>query len=187
MLVQVAGRAGRADQPGLAMLQTAAPETDVLQRLLRGDRAGLKLRAGRAAAEMPPHARLAAIMLSATSPAMVNESAAHRARRARYDGVTVLGPAPAPMAVLRGRHRMRFLSAAAVRLIFRRSCRNGLKLLNYRHLCGFRLILIPIILSETASPGRRVLPAMSNAPTTGQGNLPRGDVSAIRLASALSL
>ena len=112
MLVQVAGRAGRADQPGLAMLQTAAPETDVLQRLLKGDRAGFLEgeKAGRAAAEMPPYARLAAIMLSATSPAMVNESAALLARAApRYDGVTVLGPAPAPMAVLRGRHRMRFL------------------------------------------------------------------------------
>lgn len=112
MLVQVAGRAGRADQPGMAILQTAAPETDVLQRLMRGDRDGFieEEKAARMAAEMPPYSRLAAIVLSATSPMILNESVAQIAAAApRYDGVTILGPAPAPMAILRGRHRMRFL------------------------------------------------------------------------------
>ena len=112
MLVQVAGRAGRAEEPGLAMLQTVAPQTDVLQRLLKGDRDGFLAheKEARQLAEMPPYARLAAIMVSAPSPSMVSESAARLARSApKYDGVTILGPAPAPMALLRGRHRMRFL------------------------------------------------------------------------------
>ena len=62
---------------------------------------------------MPPFGRLVALILSSPDPAALEQAARTLARTApRYDGVQVLGPAPAPLAVLRGRHRRRFLLKA---------------------------------------------------------------------------
>jgi primosomal protein N' (replication factor Y) len=61
-------------------------------------------------AEMPPFGRLAALIVSAISESVADGAAARLSRsRPGTDGVTVLGPAPAPMALLRGRHRRRLL------------------------------------------------------------------------------
>ncbi len=112
LLHQVAGRAGRAAHKGRVLLQTFDPAHPVMQALIAGDRETFLAReaADRQAAGMPPFGRLVAFVLSATDPDAVESAARALARAApRGPGIAVLGPAPAPLAVLRGRHRRRFL------------------------------------------------------------------------------
>ena len=112
LLSQVAGRAGRADDPGTAMIQTFVPDSPAMQALLLGDRDGFLAieRENRAMVGMPPFGRLAALILSAPSPEAVDTLAQDIAALAPHgEGVDVFGPAPAPLSVVRGRHRRRFL------------------------------------------------------------------------------
>ena len=116
LLVQVAGRAGRGERRGKALLQTAAPDTAVLQSLVRGDREGFleQEKAARRESGMPPFGRLAGIVLSSPSATAVEDAARLLgAAVPRYEDVVVLGPAPAPIAYLRGRHRQRFIVRTA--------------------------------------------------------------------------
>ncbi len=112
LMVQVAGRAGRTGEEGRALLQTVAPETAVFDALVSGDRAAFlnAEKSARQLAEMPPYGRLAALILSSENPNILSESA-HKlgASRPNFGGVSILGPAEAPIALLRGRHRLRFL------------------------------------------------------------------------------
>jgi primosomal protein N' (replication factor Y) len=115
LLHQVAGRAGRGLKPGRVFLQTHQPENPVMQALAEGDRERfLDLeRAQRLAAAMPPFGRLAALVISAPDSAVADQLAIMIARVApQLDGIDVLGPAPAPLALLRGRHRRRLLIKA---------------------------------------------------------------------------
>ena len=112
MLAQVAGRAGRAERPGLAMLQTTDTETPVMRALLSGDRDKfLKAEAeSRRIAGMPPFARLAAIVLSANDSQRLHAAMqALAASRPNFHGVSVYGPSVAPLGFLRGKHRGRAL------------------------------------------------------------------------------
>jgi len=112
LLHQVAGRAGRATHAGRVLIQTAEPDHPVMQALAEGARdAFLAIEAEtRERAGLPPFGRLAALILSCPDAAMVEAAGTALARQApRGDEVAVLGPAPAPLAVLRGRHRRRFL------------------------------------------------------------------------------
>ena len=112
MLSQVAGRAGRASRPGRAMIQTYYPDNEALQALYLGDRdAFIEAESmGRAAVGAPPFGRMAALHLMAQSDTAV-DSAAEIAAQALFpvDGVVVWGPAPPPLAMIRGWHRRRFL------------------------------------------------------------------------------
>jgi primosomal protein N' (replication factor Y) len=115
LLSQVAGRAGRAEHPGRVLLQTYMPEAPVLQALVTGDVDGFIAAemAARQDAGMPPYGRLAALIVSGRSPEMVATLTRELARAAPNDqGLEVWGPAPAPLALLRGRHRQRFLVKA---------------------------------------------------------------------------
>ncbi|MBU6373705.1 MAG: primosomal protein N' [Alphaproteobacteria bacterium] len=115
LLSQVAGRAGRADRPGRAYIQTYCPEHDAMQALARQDRDGfLEIEASqREALGMPPFGRLAAVIVSGGDEAQVNAAAqAMGAAHPDADKVDVWGPAPAPLAVIRGQHRRRFLIRA---------------------------------------------------------------------------
>mgnify|MGYP001820214461 FL=1 len=115
LLHQVAGRAGRAERPGRVLLQTHAPEHPVMQALARGDRARFleQEAASRRRGGLPPFFRLAALILSAPDAERADTAAQALARAApRVEGLEILGPAPAPLAVLRGRHRRRFLVKA---------------------------------------------------------------------------
>jgi primosomal protein N' (replication factor Y) len=113
LLHQVAGRAGREERPGRVLLQTFEPEHPVLQALAAGDRDRfLKVEAEqRRAAALPPFTRLAALILSGPDGRQVEAAAQSLAKAAPRgeEGIGVLGPAPAPLAVLRGRHRWRLL------------------------------------------------------------------------------
>jgi primosomal protein N' (replication factor Y) len=115
LLYQVAGRAGREDRPGRALVQTHMPEHPVMQALVANDRdrfVAAEL-ADRSTAGMPPYGRLASLIVSGPDPAAVDNVCAALARRApRQEGITVLGPSVAPMSLLRGRHRRRFLLKA---------------------------------------------------------------------------
>jgi primosomal protein N' (replication factor Y) len=112
LLHQVSGRAGRAERPGRVLLQTYDPEHPVMQALLSGERDRfLAIEAdGRRNHGWPPYGRLAALIVSAPDQEAAELTAAAIARAAPHlRGLAVLGPAPAPLAVLRGRHRRRFL------------------------------------------------------------------------------
>jgi primosomal protein N' (replication factor Y) len=115
LLHQVSGRAGRGEKPGRVLLQTYMPQHKVMQALIVGDRDRfLEQEADeRHAAGMPPFGRLVSLILSGPEQGQVMDVARELLRCApQTDGVRVLGPAPAPIALLRGRHRMRFLLKA---------------------------------------------------------------------------
>jgi len=115
LLLQVAGRAGRAERPGRVLLQTYMPEHGVMRAMAAGDRERFiaEEKAARQAAHLPPYGRLAALVISGPNAARVEDTARLLARKSpRVDGIQVLGPAPAPLATLRGRHRQRFLVKA---------------------------------------------------------------------------
>jgi primosomal protein N' (replication factor Y) len=115
LLHQVAGRAGREERPGRVLLQTYMPDHRVMQAMADDRRdAFLAIEAEeRRDAGMPPFARLAALILSGPDAEEVQTISRAFARTApRGDGVVVLGPAPAPLAMLRGMHRERLLLKA---------------------------------------------------------------------------
>jgi primosomal protein N' (replication factor Y) (superfamily II helicase) len=115
LLHQVAGRAGRAERPGHVLIQTYMPDQPVMQALAAGDRDGFLAAeaAARRAAGLPPFGRLAALIVSGGDPDSADFAARALARAApQLPGISVLGPAPAPLAILRRRHRRRFLVKA---------------------------------------------------------------------------
>ncbi|GGK26751.1 primosomal protein N' [Salinarimonas ramus] len=120
LLQQVTGRAGRGDRPGRAYLQTYQPGHPVIAALLSGDaeRFYAEETAQREAARLPPFGRLAALVVSGTDKDATHAHARALVRAAHAMGVidadlSVLGPAEAPIAVIRGRHRVRILVRAA--------------------------------------------------------------------------
>jgi primosomal protein N' (replication factor Y) len=112
LLYQVAGRAGRAEAPGTVLLQTYSPEHPVMRALLSGDLGAFMAQEARERrpGHWPPFGRLVAIIVSAVDEGLADRTARALARSApRGDGIEILGPAPAPFALLRGRHRRRLL------------------------------------------------------------------------------
>ena len=111
-IMQVAGRAGRGQKPGRVFIQTRMPEGEVIKTLIEGDteRFYAVETENRRRANAPPFGRFAAIIIS-------SEDADEAAQVARLigksapliEGMRVYGPAPAPLSVLRGRHRHRLL------------------------------------------------------------------------------
>ncbi|MDO1559264.1 primosomal protein N' [Brevundimonas sp. 2R-24] len=115
LLAQAAGRAGRADKPGRALIQTFMPEHPVMQALEHLDRDAFieAEMAERAQARMPPHGRLAALVLSSENPQALEETCRQLAAQAlNAEGAEIYGPADAPLALVRGRRRKRFLVRA---------------------------------------------------------------------------
>ena len=115
LLYQVAGRAGREDRPGRVLIQTHLPEHPVMQALAVGDKdrfLAVELEERRLG-EMPPFGRLAALIVAGGDAERVKAEARRIARAApESDAAIVLGPAPAPLALLRGRYRERLLVKA---------------------------------------------------------------------------
>lgn len=119
LLHQVSGRAGRAEKPGRVFIQTYMPEQTVIKALAKNDRdefLAVEARE-REKALMPPYGRLAALILSDPDENKLDMFCRSLAQKApRYDDIRVLGPAPAPMGFLRGKHRRRFLIKAGKNL-----------------------------------------------------------------------
>ncbi|PHR91271.1 MAG: primosomal protein N' [Robiginitomaculum sp.] len=114
-LVQVAGRAGRAEKPGRALIQTHMPEHEALEALAAGDREGFIAAelSMRELLGLPPYGKLAAVIISAPDGKKADEFARKfLAKAPRAEGIEIMGPSEAPIAILRGRHRRRFLVKA---------------------------------------------------------------------------
>ncbi|MFN3944529.1 MAG: primosomal protein N' [Allosphingosinicella sp.] len=113
---QVSGRAGRGGKPGRVLVQTHDPSARVIAALVSGDAEGFyeaETDARREAA-MPPFGRLAAIIVSSEDLEEATAAARAIGRAApEVENMAVFGPAPAPLAMLRGRHRLRLLVHAA--------------------------------------------------------------------------
>ena len=112
LLAQVAGRAGRGEKPGRALVQTHNPDHPLMRALVSGDRESYlsNEKLIRESAHLPPYGRLASIILSgkdALDTERFAKSLAHIIPPT--DDIQVLGPAPAPLAIIRGRYRWRFL------------------------------------------------------------------------------
>jgi primosomal protein N' (replication factor Y) len=119
LLAQAAGRAGRHEKPGRALLQTYSPEHAVMQALKAQDRdAFVEAEMGmRQDAGLPPFGRLAAVIASGPDAAALDAYVdALAAVIPNAEGVEVFGPADAPLALVRGRRpgraRKRFLVRA---------------------------------------------------------------------------
>ena len=117
LMRQVAGRAGRSTRKGTALLQTFQPEHPVIRAILSGDEEGFwRAEANeRQHAGVPPFGRMAGIILSSPDMQEVFDLGNELARLdgpIRHVGAQVFGPAPAPIARIRGRHRIRLLVKA---------------------------------------------------------------------------
>jgi primosomal protein N' (replication factor Y) (superfamily II helicase) len=118
LMRQVAGRAGRvAERRGEAVLQTHQPEHPVIRAILGGDEEAFWRAEAeeRRVAGVPPYGRMAGIILSSPDVTQVFDLGAELARRCEpltRVGAQVFGPAPAPVARVRGRHRVRLLVKA---------------------------------------------------------------------------
>ena len=112
LLQQVSGRAGRAQHAGRALIQTYDPGHAVMQALLSGDRDRFMdvEKSERLLAGMPPYTRLAALIVSGEDGHAVEQVATALGRIAPHGPeIRALGPAPAPLYMLRGRYRYRLL------------------------------------------------------------------------------
>jgi primosomal protein N' (replication factor Y) len=117
LMRQVAGRAGRAERKGVALLQTFQPEHPVIRAILGGDEEAFWRAEAeeRRAAGVPPYGRMAGIILSSPDVTQIFDIGGELARRdgpLHRIGAQVFGPAPAPIARVRGRHRVRLLVKA---------------------------------------------------------------------------
>ena len=112
LLHQVVGRAGREEGRGMGYLQTYQPEHPVMRALVAADREAFYANeiAMREKTGYPPFGRLASLVISASERGTAESYARRLAAIApRLETGLVLGPAEAPLAVLRGRHRFRLL------------------------------------------------------------------------------
>ncbi|MDV6331609.1 primosomal protein N' [Asticcacaulis sp. 201] len=115
LLAQATGRAGRKLKPGRAVLQTYTPEHAVMQALAAQDRDAFYAyeSMSREIAKFPPFGRLAALILSAKDQSLLNKFSRELALFIpNTEGVDVYGPADAPLALVRGQWRKRFLVRA---------------------------------------------------------------------------
>ena len=109
---QVAGRAGREAKRGRVYIQTHSPGAAVMRALVTGDADAFYAAEtdARRDANAPPFGRYAAIIVSSEDKAAADDAARAIKRAApEVEGMYVYGPAPAPLAMLRGRHRFRLL------------------------------------------------------------------------------
>jgi len=113
ILTQVAGRAGRASRTGKAFLQTYHPDHPVMKAMVSGDREAFYAHEllAREAGGLPPFGRLAALIVSANEhDAAMGFAKKLLSAAPMAEGVKLFGPADAPVAMVRGRHRVRLLA-----------------------------------------------------------------------------
>ena len=112
LLSQVTGRAGRFGRASRGLLQTYQPQHPVMQAIVSGDSESFYEReiAEREKGGLPPFGRLASVIVSADNRTDAEGHARALRRSApKAEGIAILGPAEAPLALIRGRHRFRLL------------------------------------------------------------------------------
>jgi primosomal protein N' (replication factor Y) len=115
LLHQLSGRAGREKVKGNVLLQSYLPEHPVMQALAGGSREAFNAaeQQYREESSMPPYSRLAAIIVEGANEQQVIQMAKQLASLAPVqEKITILGPAPAPLLLLRGQYRYRLLVKA---------------------------------------------------------------------------
>lgn len=115
LLQQVAGRTGRGEKPGRAYLQTYQPDHPIMDALQQNDHDAFMAAelTERQAYDLPPAKRLAALILSGADLRLVQATALNISQALpQSERLKILGPAPAPIALLRGQHRQRLLVVA---------------------------------------------------------------------------
>ncbi len=126
LLSQVMGRAGRGERPGRVVVQTIRPDHYALECARRHDYNGFYSQeaALRKALGYPPFARMACLLFEGVDEAATAGAARDAGKMLQEDGgVRVLGPAPAPLARLRGRYRWHLLLQAGTVAALRHACR----------------------------------------------------------------
>ena len=116
LLSQVSGRAGRGEKKGIVYVQTLYPENAVLQALLANDTDKFLAleKKTRRVLKMPPYGKLAAIIVSGNKKEEVEKTAILLGQTAWNNSeASTLGPAPAPIFILRGKYRYRLLLKTA--------------------------------------------------------------------------
>lgn len=116
LLSQVSGRAGRGDKKGTVYLQTLYPENNVLKALLNNDRDSFMNfeKKSRQLLGYPPYGKLAALIISGSDKYLTGAVAAEFGKTAPHtDYVSVLGPAPATLFLLRDKYRYRLMLKTA--------------------------------------------------------------------------
>ena len=116
LLEQVSGRAGRGEKKGTVYLQTLYPDNLVLQAVIEHDRDKFVEieKSSRRLLHMPPYGKLAALIVSSTNQQAAEAAAYYLGKCApNTELIETLGPAPAPMNLLRGRYRYRLLLKTA--------------------------------------------------------------------------
>ncbi|NCV49614.1 MAG: primosomal protein N' [Rhodobacterales bacterium] len=126
---QVSGRAGRVDNQGKALIQTYQPEHPVVEAILKGnDEEFWRSEANqRELAAMPPFGRLVGIIVSSTNFEKAMDTANQLKKNTdALDRLSakVYGPALAPVARIKGRHRLRFLIKSPKNLGLQEAVRN---------------------------------------------------------------
>lgn len=133
LLSQVSGRAGRGEKKGTVYLQTLYPDNAVLKALLENDRAQfLELeKKTRRLLKMPPFGKLAAVVVSGTNQDMAEKIAVLLGQAApNNDYISTLGPAPAPIYMLRGKYRFRLLLKTSKNIKIQEVVREWLRKIN---------------------------------------------------------
>lgn len=116
LLSQVSGRAGRGAKKGTVYLQTLYPENKVLKALLNNDRESFMAfeKQSRKVLNYPPFGKLASLIISGVEQRLTSAVAAEFGRTAPHtDYISVLGPAPAPLFLLRDKYRYRLMLKTA--------------------------------------------------------------------------
>ena len=133
LLSQVSGRAGRGDKKGTVYLQTLYPENAVLQALIEKNREGFSEleKKSRKALNLPPFGKLAALIVSSNNEDAAQKVSSRLIKNApRTEGVNVLGPAPAPIYMLRGKYRYRLLLKTLKTINIQEVLKKWLKMVN---------------------------------------------------------
>ena len=133
LLSQVAGRAGRGDKHGTVYVQTLHPESNVLNALLTGDREIFMNfeRESRRLLHYPPYGKLAAIIISGANQQQAAAVASAFGQTApSTENISVLGPAPAPMFMLRDKYRYRLMLKTTRNMNIQQILREWLRMVN---------------------------------------------------------
>lgn len=150
ILHQVSGRAGRESIKGKVILQTLNPDSVLIQNLINGDWNNfieLEL-SNRKVANMPPYTRLALITLSGRNDTQVyNHTSSLSKIRPQVKDVTILGPSPAPLFLLKGQYRYRFVIIANKQVNVQKLIKTWLSMIGHSQSIKIKVDIDPISFS----------------------------------------